>query len=914
MNRDAAQDGAVSSADTQGGPLAAAPTAPPWLLRYRTTIPGRSSGFLHRERLALRSAPTTQRVTLLMAPGGFGKTTLLAACCRDALERGITVAWLTLNESDTPDMLDTYLAYAFQAAGLDVLEPFRTGAAVSDPPHPRTALLLRAIKAHGAPVVLALDELEQLTDPKLTALVDLVLRGAPDNLHVALAGRQLPRRLDLSAPVLEGDAPILTAEDLRFTRDEIAGFFDQKLSRRELADVVSASGGWPIALQVYQNQRHARPTAESRVVRDIVENWINSRFWRSFDETDEQLVLDVALFDWVDAELLENVLREQSPMQRLRGIRALDGLFTPVPNGRKKVWQLHPLIREHCRLRRKLETPARYRSMHDRIARALARRGRIASALRHAVDADDASLLATIFMDAGGVRLWLSEGTDRLVALGRYLTDEAVARCPRLAAARCAALAGAGRLAEARRILADIPVELPEGATADDVDLYLDRSLARGLIAVVGCESYAPEEAETKMTRMERFAETPSFDLAMRGAMALARCVSCNRHALFDESMQHGLRLRKKVAGRIPFLTVTIDTQLGLIAMAQGRVREAESHYGESRRVAMANFLQQPSYVMLVGILIDEMNLERNRFETDAPHAIELANVYGRAESAICLAATDVVVELDRLNRGIDHALATLADLLTQARRIGLPALERHLAALHVSLLADVGRIDEAQQAWVSEGLPETDAGCLDLVGQSWREAESVSCARLRLLIARGEFDAGRALGRRAMRVAEECGLKRTNMRVRVLCLRLEHRAGNAAAAIKHLDAFLELFAETDFTRALVQEGAIAGKVLKLFLRTRRDSPHRNAAEGLLTAIDEASAVAGSRFSQREMEVLRRLETDRDDDIGAALGITRYGVRYHVGNIFGKLDVHTRRECVRRARALGILPPTRQRT
>ena len=82
--------------------------------------------------------------------------------------------------------------------------------------------------------------------------------------------------------------------------------------------------------------------------------------------------------------------------------------------------------------------------------------------------------------------------------------------------------------------------------------------------------------------------------------------------------------------------------------------------------------------------------------------------------------------------------------MLGYVRGAGLPPLVRHLSALRVSVLAFAGRAAEAERAWRLEELPEAPEGCLDLGGQTWREMEALSCARLGLLIAGGRFDAGR--------------------------------------------------------------------------------------------------------------------------------------------------------------------------
>ena len=231
---------------------ATAALSPGWLLRYRVTVPERSAHHVHRTALLQRCMPTAQRLTVLLAGGGFGKTTLLAECCRALRRDGVPAAWLSL-EDDAPEMLDNYLALAFEEAGLDVLGLLGGKGADMDVVNHRAALLVRAIEAHGGPCVLALDELERLRDPGAVELLNFLLRSCPAGLHLALAGRKLPASLDISALVLKGRAETLTAQDLRFSVREIGDFFDRRLTRRELAAVAEESAGWPMALRIHRN-------------------------------------------------------------------------------------------------------------------------------------------------------------------------------------------------------------------------------------------------------------------------------------------------------------------------------------------------------------------------------------------------------------------------------------------------------------------------------------------------------------------------------------------------------------------------------------------------------------------------------------------------------------------------------------
>ena len=78
------------------------------------------SVYVQREELLDRILPTRRRATLLTAPGGFGKTVLLAESRRNLRDSGVVAACLTLDGNDAPQALEAYLAFAFQVAGLEV--------------------------------------------------------------------------------------------------------------------------------------------------------------------------------------------------------------------------------------------------------------------------------------------------------------------------------------------------------------------------------------------------------------------------------------------------------------------------------------------------------------------------------------------------------------------------------------------------------------------------------------------------------------------------------------------------------------------------------------------------------------------------------------------------------------------------
>ena len=870
---------------------------------HRTAVPGPVPGYLHRPTLEQRCWPTNRRLTLLKAPGGFGKTTLLAACCRALAEEGVVTAWLSVDEADEPTAFDACLAFAFERAGVDVLGALDADAGRGGG-EDRLTVLLRALERLGRPCVLALDELERLTDPAAVRVLNLLVRRGPPSLHLAMACRELPIGLDVAGPVFGGDAAILSVEDLRFSKPEIASFFDRRLSRRELGAVATASAGWPIALRVRRSAKALGDEGRERVLRDVVDGWVESRLWYDVADDDREFLLDVGLLDEIDTELLDEALEGIDLMHRLDRLSGVAGLLERVHGGSGRVWRLHPLIREHCAARRRRENPRRYRAIHGRLAVALARRGETGAALQHASEAADAGLVGRIATDAGGVRLWLREGAARLLAVDRFLTAEVLEHHPRLAFVRVVADILRGRLSEARRTFDALASGLGGTAGADD-GLAVDRFLAWGMLASHGCVPLGAEQVRPVLAEAARLADLPDTDPMVRGTMDYGLCLVHNLKAEFDAARERGGRARRALGTRSEYLTMVLDFQYGQIAMAQGLVRTATDWYNGGVRAARRNFLSDPRAVAIGEALVRELDLERNRLPLGTVQPVVEPLLAGRVQFASTAAAAAVAAETAMQAQGADVALAMLDDVSDGARRLALASLGRYLAALRVALLAEAGRIGEADEAWRDAGLPQSDPECLDLSGQSWREMEALACARLRLLAAHGTFGAARTLVGDLVAVAAARGLRRTQMRALALALGVEAAAGERDAAAACLRSYLDLYAKTDYARPLAREPAAA--LLATEVAAGSASTCSAAAEALAAALRYGGPDGLPRLTAREVEVLTRLRTQSDREIAAALGLTAHGVRYHIRRLFAKLEVGDRLAAAETAGHLGLI-------
>ena len=674
---------------------------------------------------------------------------------------------------------------------------------------------------------------------------------------------------------------------------------------------MSESVGWPFALRLSRNELERGARGDAHASRKLVENWVESRLFAGLEAEDREFLLDICLFEWMDAALLDEVLERGDSMRRIDTLPVLAGLLEPVRDGATELWRLHPLIREHCTRQRFRETPHRFRTIHRRIAVALGRRGQTVDAMRHAVEAGEPSLAGDLLEGAGGVRLYHREGVVQFQAAHRLLTEDAVASRPRLALVRCMSSLLSGRMDEAKaryRSLAGALDSLQVNASGAGLELAADHCMVRGMILLYGSESMGSTLTRTHLADVARLAQSPHLDVLTRGILEYTLCLAGNLTGNIGEALSHGGRARRCFA-QSRYMSMFMDVQEGQAAMAQGRVRDAAALYRRAERVATERYVLDPEPAAVCSALIHELLLEcGNAVPVAAPDRVPEALTRGSTSFQAYAAASGAVLEATLRDEGVEAALAGADEMLDYVRSARLPTLVRYVSALRVSLLAVAGPIGDAERAWESADLPPDEAGCLDLAGQTWREMEALSSARLRLAIGRGRFEEARSLAGELRTVAAARGLKRTLMRALALSAVLERRDGDGAAAAAHVEEYLRAYADSPYGGPLVRERADCAELLAARLETAPGVSVGDAAHALLEAMESADDPRQRVLSERERQILQQLAGRRDKQIATDLGLSAHGVRYHLRNLFAKLGARNRAEALRRARELGLIP------
>ena len=454
----------------------------------------------------------------------------------------------------------------------------------------------------------------------------------------------------------------------------------------------------------------------------------------------------------------------------------------------------------------------------------------------------------------------------------------------------------------------------PEPDSRDARDFEIDECIVRGTLCLYGSEPLGSEFRKATLEDYLRIAAEPGIDAAIGATFAVGLCIGYNLSAEFDAALHWADRAEQRMGGS-PYVRMCVDLYRGHVAMARGQAADAAVRYAGAYRTALAPPLQDLSQAVFVEIAMRELDLEMHRVARleRAPAGLPERLFTSGAPLLAFAAASGTSAELTRLRKGADAAVGVVDEAFEYALQKDLPALVRCLGGMRVQLLSAGGCVGAAESAWRRAGLPEDDAQCLQLDGQSWRELESIACARLRLLIAAERYDAGRRFADALFAVAAQRGLRRTLMRGLALSVALEQYAGEPERRDARLVEFLRHYAETGYAAGAVRERPAFLAALEALLGDRPD-PALHASAGRLLGLlrDVGGEIAEEiGLTARELQILELLESNLDREIAGMIGVTVPGVRYHVRNIFRKLGVNDRLSAVDRGRRAGLLPKGR---
>jgi LuxR family maltose regulon positive regulatory protein len=420
------------------------------LLAVKHLIPPARAGMVPRDRLVRLLCEATTRLTVVVAPAGWGKTSLLSRWAA-APEEKRRIAWVSLDESDDePVRFWRYVLTALHGSSDEISTgPLRAldgvGLSAVDLALP---MVLNELAATSTPHVLVLDDYHVLTDPRIHEAVEYLVTYLPASLRLVVAGRADPP-LPIARLRARGELTELRAAQLRFQPDEAAALVSEvsghRLDQAAATAVWERTEGWAAGLQLAALALRADP-ARLRADDRHLFDYFATEVLPGLAPRQRDLLVRCAPLELLSGPLCDAALRVEGSAEVLDELVRAD-LFVAALDGERQWYRCHHLLREALAR----DTATDHREVLGHAAAWFAAQDRIDDAVRHLLragrDTAAAELLArnawTWFFERGAAATFLRLGQE----------TSATAVGPELAYALAFAAALCGEQAEVNRWL-----------------------------------------------------------------------------------------------------------------------------------------------------------------------------------------------------------------------------------------------------------------------------------------------------------------------------------------------------------------------------------------------------------------------------------------------------------------------------
>ncbi|MEU4293587.1 LuxR C-terminal-related transcriptional regulator [Kribbella sp. NPDC026596] len=870
--------------------------------------PARRTELVARPRLAGRLDATLNRehrLTLVSAPAGFGKTTLLS----DWAAGQERVGWLSLDEGDND--LSRFLAHLWAAlagTGLDLdptaLEP--SAAAL-------TTVVNELVRAGpDTSRLLVLDDYHVIESPEVHQAMTFLLDHGPDQFHLLIATRSDPP-LPLSRLRSRGQLTEVRATDLRFAPAEAREFLNEAMGLHLAeADVQALEGrteGWIAGLQLAAlSLRGVSDVAEfveafTGSNRFVIDYLVDEVLTRQGSEV-RDFLLRTSILDRLTGPLCDAVTGGSYGAQMLADLDRGNVFLVPL-DAERSWYRYHHLFGDVLRARLMAEHPEQLPALHRAASAWYASHQLVADAVRHALAAGDHDRAAYLVEEALP-EMRRARQDNLLLSWSRSLPDDVVKRSPVLSIMSGWSRMMAGDLDGMERRLDDAEAALAAGAQ--------DPTLA------------------ARWADTEDLRTAPATLWVYRAALAQAR-------GDVLATVLHARRALDLAGADDHFVRGAAAGFLGLAAWAAGDVQEALSTFSDAVRSlhAAGNLVDELDSTVVLGdmwLSAGRPGRARRLYEQGLATATGAGEPYPRATADLHVGLAERDRELDDLVGAEAHLetaqvlgergsitenrhrwyvamaqvrtatgdYASARQLLDQAAALYRPGSYpdvRPIGALRARVDIAAGDLIAAQE-WADDHAITDDVSFL-------REYEHLTLVRLRLAGHQSAAEVLALLDR--LQAAADRTRAGSLLEIGMLRALAHHALGHRSEALAELNDALSQAPEPDgYARLFLDEGAPMLALLHEASDSEYDVLRRHARRLLKGAAPSGRGALADPLSERELDVLRLLDSElTGPEIARQLFVSLNTLRTHSKRIFTKLDVNTRAAAVRRGHELGLL-------
>jgi LuxR family maltose regulon positive regulatory protein len=878
------------------------------ILATKIVAPPSRASVVEREALFERlDRGLAVKLTVLTAPPGFGKSTLLAEWIARA--GGVPAAWIAVDDAD--DDVLRFLSHL--VAAVESIHPEAGDAALNllrppDPAPPRavlTALINELIARDPPDFALVIDDFDRVSAKPVHEAMAFLLEHLPEKMHVYISGRSEPP-LRLALFRARGQLVELGSHDLRFDAEESRqfcnGVMGLGLDDQELAQLNDRVEGWPAGLQLAALALKAGNGDVAGLVADFdgshryVVDYLAEEVFRKQPADVQRFLLQTSILDRLSDQLCNAVAGIESSQAMLERLHE-DNLFIESLDDTRSQYRYHPLFASFLRERLQREDPDEFREAQRRAAAWCEGEGLVAEAVAHSIAAEDLDGAVTI-IEASAPDLIRDLEWAKLASWFEKMPEPALLARPDLLLTYVRALAITHDLGRARTLLERLEDVLRRHE--DREGLGKARSVAAYIAGRAGDHIGSIALAEEALRLLPESATwARSQTLWTMGTAYEFQGDLPSAAARYIEAIETS----EQPPGFAPNWVAIVD--LAYAQFEQGLLHEGARIFQQVLQGTEDSKAAPPIVGVAYGEL-GELAREWNQLDRAEDYlrtALELLGTWG---NVLALARAYRYLAKVRLARGDPEGAVAVADEGEEvARRLGVSH-AANLAAARARFWLVAGELDKAA-AWAREsGLKTSD----DFSAISHlKELEYLALADV-LLSQRKLSDAVDLLAR-LEEASRQAGRGRNLVQIMAKRSVAMAANGNQLAALGLLRDTLALAQPEGYVRTFLDQGPrmrdMLGKLLDGGIRLGLE-PYARQLYDLFPAPSEPETRSSALLSQREFEVLDLLDRGlSNQQIAEEIVVTEGTVKRHVHNIFQKLDVHSRTQALARARHLNLL-------
>jgi LuxR family maltose regulon positive regulatory protein len=871
------------------------------------------------------------KLTLVSAPAGFGKTTLVSEWVEhlqqdDPKESQSKnkIAWLSLDENENE--LSRFLAYLVaalnKAAGNE--DSFGIGALgmLQLPQLPSTESILTALINEIAQipdnVILILDDYHTIESEPINVAFAFLIEHLPPNLCLVIVTRTDPP-LPLARLRARGQLNELRAADLRFSPSEATKFLNQvmdlDLSAEDITALDSRTEGWIVGLQLLAVSLQGREDPSSLIQsfsgsHHFVLDYLIEEVFEKQPEHIQAFLMKTAILDQLTGPLCDALTGRQDSQEILEELEH-DNLFIVPIDVERNWYRYHRLFSDLLRQRLHKTQREQAAELHLLASKWHEKEKYFDKAIEHALHAGEFGRAADL-IDKNVEAIWQSREFTNMKNWLSELPNDLLTSKPQLCILYAWDQFASGKLVIADRYLqaAEKALDVDNGQSLDPVQTRLrGRMFAiRGFMA-----AYLGDVKGIIQSAHQALEHLPEDELTWRSLAVIAlgdAYVLTRGLSEVIEARKNAMDL-SKASGNI-YLFITASLKLASSLRQQGHLQQVIDICRSLAQHADEHGMYQTYIIGWLLAIWGETLAEINDLDEAVAKTKDVSTLIEQAADVGMMGWSHLSLiriyfsrwDLDKA-REIIHKIR--GDLTEHDM---FPMVAHHTAYWQVRVWLAQGKLEKAAQ-WVEERNLSADPASKRLISIDY-------LALVRILIAQGRLDEAQKLLDPIIEITEQRGYSTRLIEILILKALAFDAHGETSEAMEALKQALTTAEPGGFIRIFVDEGppmarllyeamsrgispGYAGRLLAAFPDTKPEqitSPKRPALEFELI----------EPLSEREIEVLHLIsEGMTNKEIASKLFLSLNTIKVHTRNINSKLGTHNRTESVARARLLGLL-------